>query len=144
MAVHGGCDCGAVRYVLSRESLPPVVCCHCLDCQTRSGSAFDQTGFVDPDELEVTGPLVSFAKKMPSGMDATDSTCGGCHTVIYNTHSARPATVLLRAGTLDDSQAIVPVAHIFAKRKQSWIGLPDDVPTFAEFPSGAEFFELLK
>jgi len=140
MAVHGGCDCGQVRYVLSRDELPKVACCHCLDCQTRSGSAFDQTAFIDPHELEVIGPLVTISKvSMPSGMAATDSFCSSCHTIIYNTHTILTDQILLRAGTLDDSQSIVPAAHHFTKRKQSWLTLPTAVPTFEELPPPAEF-----
>lgn len=143
MALHGGCDCGSVRYVLARDELPSVVCCHCRDCQTRSGSAFDQTAFIDPGELEVTGPLVTFDRKsVPSGMDATVSLCGTCHTVIQNTHAARPGTILLRAGTLDDSEALVPIAHLFTKRKQAWLTLPQRVPAFEELPSAEEFRQI--
>lgn len=144
MAFHGGCDCGSVRYVLSRETLPGVICCHCRDCQTRTGSAFDQTAFVDPGGLNATGPLVTFKRRMPSGMEATVSACDVCHTAIYNTHVARPGTILLRAGTLDESDALVPIAHILTKRKQAWLILPEGVPAFEELPSQAEFLEVMK
>ena len=128
MTVRGGCVCGAVRYVLSRNSLPPVICCHCRDCQTRSGSAFDQTAFVDVSEIEITGPLVTIeTKSLPSGADLTDNVCGRCRTMIYNIYPAKPELVLLRACTLDDSHSIVPIVHAFTSRKQSWVKLSDDV-----------------
>src|SRR3974390_1313017 len=100
MALHGGCACGSVRYFLSRDELPRVVCCHCRDCQSQSGSAFDQTAFVDQNELEVTGPLVISPRQMPSGMASTISGCGTCYTAICNVRADRPSRILLRAGTL--------------------------------------------
>ena len=42
----GGCACGAVRY---RLVSPPmfVHCCHCLDCQRQTGSAFVLNGIIE-------------------------------------------------------------------------------------------------
>lgn len=38
----GGCRCGKVRYELDLDTLPRSYACHCLDCQTYSGTAFSQ------------------------------------------------------------------------------------------------------
>ena len=92
----------------------------------------------------MTGPLITSTRRMPSGMVSTSSVCSTCYTAIFNVHAARPSTILLRAGTLDESQSIVPIAHIFTKRKQAWVTLPRDVPVFDEFPSQAEFYRLLE
>ena len=37
--MEGGCACGAVRYRLTSEPMF-VHCCHCLNCQRQTGSAF--------------------------------------------------------------------------------------------------------
>jgi hypothetical protein len=81
---------------------------------------------------------------MPSGVASTLSVCGACYTAIFNVRADRPSTILLRAGTLDESESIVPIVHIFTKRKQAWVTLPRDVPAFEEFPSRAEFYRLLE
>ena len=36
----GGCRCGAVRYRIDADAVPPTYACHCTRCQTTSGSAF--------------------------------------------------------------------------------------------------------
>ena len=36
---EGGCSCGAVRYRLTSRPMF-THCCHCLDCQNQTGSAF--------------------------------------------------------------------------------------------------------
>jgi len=143
MAIHGGCDCGAVRYVLSRETLPGVICCHCHGCQTRSGSAFDQTAFIGPDEIVLTGEVVNLYRTMRSGNKSTLHVCASCHTLIYNTNSASPVRILLRAGTLDDSRAVVPVVHMFTAEKQAWLELRVEVPAYAGFPPAEEFARIL-
>jgi len=67
--------------------------------------------------------------------------CRGCHTRIYNSNSARPGVVVVRAGTLDRSDELDIVAHIWVKRKQPWLKLSEDVPTW---PEGAPVAELLQ
>ena len=39
VSLTGGCACGGLRY---RLAAPPmfVHCCHCIDCQRQTGSAF--------------------------------------------------------------------------------------------------------
>ena len=36
---EGGCACGALRYRLASEPMF-IHCCHCLNCQRQTGSAF--------------------------------------------------------------------------------------------------------
>ena len=55
--IEGGCRCGAVRYKLALDTLPLTYACHCLDCQTWSGSAFSQQTFVPEAALAVTGAV---------------------------------------------------------------------------------------
>jgi hypothetical protein len=48
--------------------------------------------------------------------------------------------VVVRAGTLDRSDELDVVAHIWVKRKQAWLQLPAGVPAWAE---GAPVAELV-
>jgi len=130
--IEGGCRCGAVRYTLALDALPTTYACHCLHCQTWSGSAFSQNTFVPDDALAVSGPLAVFELTTPSGRTSTQRMCGTCHTRIFNTNSARPKVAVLRAGTLDRSDELETVAHIWVKRKHAWLTLPDGVPSWPE------------
>ena len=47
----------------------------------------------------------------------------------------------LRAGTLDRSDELAVVAHIWVKREQPWLKLPADVPAW---PEGAPVAELVQ
>jgi len=127
MEVHGGCACGAVRYALHRDDLPKVYCCHCRDCQSRSGSAFCEIAVIGTNELEITGYLVTSTSRLPSGSQVDNSACRTCLSPIFTAYPGYPNKLLLRAGTFDDCDWIVPVAHIFTSQKQPWVNLPNNV-----------------
>jgi hypothetical protein len=141
--IQGGCRCGAVRYQLAMEDLPSTYACHCLDCQTWSGSAFSQQTFVPEAALAVTGPVVVYEFTTPSGSTSTQRMCGVCHARVYNTNSTRPNVAIVRAGTLDRSNELRVAAHIWVKSKQLWLTLPEGVPTWPESAPAAELLQAL-
>ena len=136
--IQGGCRCGAVRYELALDALPSTYACQCLDCQTWSGSAFSQQTFLPEAALSVSGPVVVYEFTTPSGRTSTQRMCGVCHARIYNTNSARPNVAVVRAGTLDRSNELRVVAHIWLKRKQPWLTLDNGVPTWPEAAPAVE------
>ena len=86
----------------------------------------------DGDFSIVAGEPAEYCLTRPSGAISRQRVCGTCHTRLYNTNSARPGIVLIRAGTLDDSDQLKAVLHIWTKRKQRWIAFSENVPTFEE------------
>lgn len=142
MSIAGGCRCGAVRYTLAIDGLPRTYACHCRDCQTWSGSAFSQQALLPEEALHVTGPVVLY--ELTTGdRTSRQRMCGLCHTRIYNTNTRRPGIAVLRAGTLDDSHRLDVVAHIWVKRKQPWLTLPEAVPAWPESAPAEEFVTLM-
>lgn len=135
----GGCRCGAVRYTLAIAAMPPVYCCHCLDCQSWSGSAFSEQALVREDAVAVSGPVVDYRFLSPSGSESQQRLCGVCHARIYTTKAARPGIAVVSAGTLDASDTLAPLAHIWVKRKQPWVVIDEAVPSFAENAPDADF-----
>jgi hypothetical protein len=49
---EGGCACGAVRYRLTSDPLF-THCCHCLNCQRQTGSAFVINLLIEADRVEL-------------------------------------------------------------------------------------------
>ena len=49
---EGGCSCGAIRYRLTSDPLF-VHCCHCLNCQRQTGSAFAINLLIEADRVEL-------------------------------------------------------------------------------------------
>ncbi len=138
MAITGGCRCGALRYALNLATPPTVYTCHCLDCQTWSGSAFTENFLIPRDALELTGSLATWQHTSPSGAQSTQQFCAACYTRLFNITSRAPDRVVMRAGSLDESDKLTPVAHIWVSRKQPWVAIPDSLPTWPTAPNLAE------
>jgi hypothetical protein len=142
--IEGGCRCGRVRYRLRHEELPRVYACHCRDCQTWTGSAFSVQFILTEDELEVTGDPALFELTSPDGeRTSRQRACPVCFTRVYNTNTRRPGMAVVRAGTLDRSDELAIVAHIWAKRRLAGMEIPAGVPTWEEGAPPAEFAEAL-
>jgi hypothetical protein len=121
----GGCLCGAVRYRVEQTVRFRSYACHCTDCQTRSGSAFGIQQAVLLGDLTVEGELSRGQHVQPSGAVAGIYACAKCLTRIYTDNDQRPGIVNLRAGTLDDSQMLVPAAHLWVSSKLPWVVIPE-------------------
>ena len=129
---------------MTAEKLPNVYACHCRDCQTWSGSAFSLQTIVPETALEVTGEPAIFELTSPtSGRTSRQRGCPVCFTRVFNTNSARPGSVALRAGSLDRSDALNVVAHIWTKRKMKGIVIPEGVPNWPESAPPADFVAAL-
>jgi hypothetical protein len=138
--IEGGCRCGRIRYRVTADKLPAAYACHCRDCQTWSGSAFSLQFILPENQLEVTGEPLLYERTSPeSGRTSYQRGCPTCMTRIYNTNSARPGLAVVRAGTLDRSDELNVVAHIWTKRKMKGIVIPDDVPSWPEAAPPADF-----
>lgn len=144
MTLAGGCRCGAVRYTLAAEAPPPVYCCHCSACQSWSGSAFTEQAPVRAAALTVEGQLSTFTYQTGSGATSTHSACSACFSRVFNVNERLPGWVLLRVGTLDLSDTLVPRGHIWVSRKQPWVTLPDGVPVWPENAPTPEFMAMLE
>lgn len=142
MTIEGQCRCGAVRYAIALEELPPIYACHCHICQRATGSAFSVQALVREDRLSVTGPIVE-REIATQDRVSIQRFCGECYARVYNTNSARPGIAVVRGGTLDRSEELACKAHIFTAYKQAWVILPPDVPQWPEAAPTDEFVAAL-
>ncbi|HEX2592288.1 MAG TPA: GFA family protein [Rhizomicrobium sp.] len=143
-AIEGGCRCGAIRYTVKADKLPNAYACHCLDCQTWSGSAFSLQFIVPEDALTVTGTPHLYERPHPDG-DRTSYQygCAKCLTRVWNTNTRRPGLAVVRAGTLDNSDQLNIVAHIWTKRKPNGIDIPDGIPQWPEAAPPLDFMQVM-
>ena len=136
--IEGGCRCGAVRYAIARDDMPPAYACYCHICQRWSGSAFSVQAMVSEDSVTVTGPVVVYDVATEDRV-SSQRVCGICHSRLYNTNTRRPGIANMRAGTLDRSEELDCVAHIFTAYRQRWVTIPADVPSWPEAAPAADF-----
>jgi hypothetical protein len=142
MTIEGGCRCGAVRYEIATDDVPPIYACHCHICQRATGSAFSVQALVREDRLSVTGPIV-VREIATEDRISIQRFCGECYARVYNTNSARPGIAVVRGGTLDRSEELACKAHIFTAYKQAWVTLPDESPQWPEAAPTNEFIAAL-
>ena len=127
---EGGCACGAVRYALTSEPMF-THCCHRLDCQRQTGSAFVLNALIETDRIALaSGEPRPVSVPTDSGRPHDVYRCPGCQTALWSDYGRRPTIRFVRVGTLDDPAALPPDVHIFTRSKLPWVGLPVEVPAF--------------
>src|SRR5262245_3687570 len=113
---EGGCACGAVRYWLSSDPLF-VHCCHCLNCQRQTGSAFVVNLLIEADRFEVLG-----RDPEPVDVPRDDGStqrifrCPVCQVAVFSEYG-RPEVRFVRGGTLDEPSCVSPDVHIYTRSK---------------------------
>jgi hypothetical protein len=127
---EGGCSCGEVRYRLTTEPLF-VHCCHCLNCQQQTGSAFVINVLIETERIELLSGEPR-GVEVPRDGDTPPQRifrCPTCEVAVYSEYSG-PAVKFVRAGTLDEPSSVDPDVHIFTRSKLPWVVLPEGVPAF--------------
>jgi hypothetical protein len=121
LPLTGGCSCGTIRYEITAFPLL-LYSCNCTECQTASGSAFALNMPVATPDFHIRqGQPRGWRRPSPSGADVTSWFCGDCGGRLYGERKGRPESVNIRAGTLDDTGWLTPVAHMFMRSAQPWI-----------------------
>ena len=126
---EGGCSCGAVRYRLASDPLF-VHCCHCLNCQRQTGSAFVINLLIEADRVELAaGAPEAVDVPRDDGSKQKVYRCPDCRVAVFSDYG-RPEVLFVRAGTLDDPGAVTPDVHIYTRSKVGWVTLPESTPAF--------------
>ena len=132
MTREGGCACGAVRYRLASEPLF-VHCCHCLNCQRQTGSAFVINLLIEGDRVDLLSAdpqAVDVARD--DGSMQRIYRCTNCQVAVFSEYGG-PAVRFVRGGTLDDPATVRPDVHIYTRSKVGWLTLPESVPAFEAY-----------
>jgi len=126
---EGGCACGEVRYRLTSDPLF-VHCCHCLNCQRQTGSAFVINLLIETDRVELlAGDPQVVSVPRSGGKKQKVWRCPSCQVAVFSQYTS-PRVRFVRGGTLDDPSSVQPDVHIFTRSKLPWVVLPETVPAF--------------
>ena len=138
----GRCLCGATAYRLMAEPIM-IYACHCTDCQKRTGSAFGLSMWVPRRAVEVTkGKAELHISTTAGGRPRHVRVCERCGIRLWSEPLKLPEIAIVRAGTLDDTSWVRPVAHLWTRSAQPWFVFPPDVPRYETQP--ADYFELTR
>jgi hypothetical protein len=121
-----------VRYRLASEPLF-VHCCHCLNCQRQTGSAFVINALIETDRVELlAGEPVAVDVPRDDGSMQTIWRCPECQVALHSRYTSDRVR-FVRVGTLDEPHALAPDVHIFTRSKVPWVTLPETTPAFDVF-----------
>lgn len=138
LPLRGGCQCGAIRYEVTKQPLT-LYCCHCTACQQQSSSAFGMSMLVERDGFRyLKGAPTSFQIETEGKAVKTGLFCDACGTRIAHDTGGKPA-LSLKAGTLDDRAQLRPVGHIWTGSAQKWVRFSDDELTYRQAPDDGYF-----
>ena len=126
---EGRCACGEVRYRLTSDPLF-THCCHCLNCQRQTGSAFVINVLIETDHVELLARQ-PHPVDVPRDRGSTQTIfrCPICQVAVFSEYT-HPGVRFVRAGTLDDPSWVRPDVHIYTRSKLPWLTLPDSVSAF--------------
>lgn len=133
----GGCQCGNIRYELT--GAPRILyACHCSDCQKQSSSAFGMSLIMaagDVQLLKGADRLKTWDTQGDDGRIKRCAFCPDCGSRIMHGSDDPLKRVSIKAGSLDDTSWLNPVAHIWLQSAQPWLAFdPDQVQCFEREP----------
>ena len=133
MTLSGGCLCGAISF--ATEASPVTIAnCHCTDCQKATGAAYATLVFVPVEGLQLTGTPQRYEHASDRGSKMTKHFCGSCGTPVFSENAARAGLIGLRAGVIDQKDAITPERNIFTASKIASTPLDPALPRFERMP----------
>ena len=131
MSVQGQCHCGAIQY--EAEVTPGTIAiCHCLDCQTLTGSVFRTNIQTLAGTFNITAGVPSkYVKTGETGTKRAHAFCGNCGGPVYSSPLENPETFSLRVGALKQRRELgTPARQIWAKRRAPLLAELDHIPAF--------------
>jgi hypothetical protein len=134
LPLSGRCPCDAVGFEIT--AMPYFVyACHCTECQRWSGSAFSMSMPVAASSFHMRrGAPRPWCRAGASGIRSTYWFCGDCGGRVFGEREGRPDVVVVRAGTLDQTWWLRPIAHVFLRSAQAWQRIPNHMECFDEVP----------
>jgi hypothetical protein len=124
----GGCQCGAIRYVVTKQPERPCIC-HCRMCQKAGGNAFGIFAGVETRFFELTrGTPASFR----TSDEADRLFCSNCGTQLAWKALGRD-WISMTIGSFDNPVALKPIRHYGEEGRLPWI---DEVVAARGAPTG--------
>lgn len=121
MKIDGSCHCGQIQF---RAEIDPnhVLICHCIDCQTLSGSAYRTVAPAKEGTFEIiSGELKKYEKIAESGSIRVQAFCPECGTPIYaSPPEGTPGFFGIRVGAIKQREQLIPKFQCWVRSSQHW------------------------
>ena len=130
----GGCLCGGVRYRIEGECRH-IVCCHCENCRRTHGHIAAYTAMPwSALNLVEEETLRWYHDASP---DTWRGFCERCGASLFWDMRDGAGRISVAAGSLDHSEGLKTVGHIFTAEAGSYYQIDDGLPCFTEGSGGA-------
>jgi hypothetical protein len=127
------CSCGQLRIQVEGEPRG-VGICHCLACQTRTGSVFAAlAGFTAP--YTVSGTATEYVRAGDQGAKFIFRFCPVCGTTVFHTEEGYNESVSVAVGAFSDPSFPAPKVSVYDCRRHPWVMLPPGIKVFERDPS---------
>jgi hypothetical protein len=139
MAITGGCQCGAVRYVMDVAAVEKPHVCHCRMCQRATGGLFAALAGCGKDRLTWTKGEPAFFRSSNLAMRGF---CRDCGTPLSFSYVDPKARFYVTIGSLDEPETAAIEIQYGVESKLSWVRFCEDVPgeITGGTPEAAQFF----
>lgn len=128
--ITGGCLCGKIRYSIS-QVVQNIIACNCTHCQKASGSGMSHNTVVPTSAFTLmSGQPKVFADTADSGNKLFRAFCPDCGSPIYSQREKTPEMMIVKVGSLDDSNAMKLVMHIWTKSARPWAPISPDTERY--------------
>ena len=134
MKIDGSCHCGRISYEAEVDPDKAAIC-HCIDCQTLSGSAFRTVVPAAKAGFRLSGQPKLYVKTADSGNKRIQAFCEECGTPIYSSEVTDPQIFSIRLGTCRQRAALPPRVHIFCRSALDWTASLEAGKRFPAMPS---------
>jgi len=126
------CTCGQLSITVHGECLGNGIC-HCLACQSRTGSVFATLGaWAAP--YEIKGRATQYVRTGDAGTQSRFNFCPVCGSTVFHTEEGTDDFVMVAIGCLADPDFPAPQDSVYDSRRHHWVKVPDSVPAFARNP----------
>lgn len=123
--ITGRCLCENIHYEVSGEVVWSGYC-HCESCRRFTGATVTNwLGVKDTDLTFTRGqPKIYGDENVQRGF------CPDCGSSLTYAAKHFPDYIQLHLGTLDEPDAISPMAHVHCAEKVAWLNIADELPRF--------------
>lgn len=129
----GGCLCGGVRYQIDGPCRDVIVC-HCTNCRKVHGH---QAAYLSTEKSSVTmESRESLSWFHDAGPDTWRGFCAHCGSSLFWDLGKHSSRLSVAAGTLDDSDTLKTVGHIFLSEAGGYYQVDDELPHFDKGSGG--------
>jgi hypothetical protein len=119
---HASCSCGRLKLTAEGEPIG-VSLCHCLACQTRTGSTYAVQASYPSDSVSIEGKATEFVRVGDEGSQSHYFFCPNCGaTVWYRINEEE--VIVVPVGAFRDPSFPAPTVSVYEERMHSWVGLP--------------------